>query len=412
MHNSFVVIATVIITCAAQSHSAVLIGGGEAGADATAIFSAIVRLGGGSTSLFCVLGAAAGAGAAGQDAAYCARLSAAGAASCFAVPIDNTPAGRANASDPEVAAQLRACTGYFIIGGDQMNVVESMFTEPAHVPTPALNALRASLSAQGGVVAGTSAGAESQVAGAVIGGGSSYFSILNGMREWSPGDSQNDEPGNLTAFTRGGLGSFDAALVDAHLAQRGRQGRQLRLALDTYALGTPTSAGGHSVGIDENTAFVVERGSGRGTVLGAGGVLVFDVRGAITAGAGVTWTCANASATRLTEGDAVDLSTWTVTPAPFKSPLQGREHHAAPSVSGDVFREGGAQYELVATSLVDSRLGDSTWAATPLAQQPHLNLTFSKVAGRTLAWDGTDPVSGRYAISYASMRVDVAVVAA
>ena len=389
------------------NHSVVLIGGGETGADALTIFAAIARLGGGGGARFCVLGAAAGSGAPAQDAAYCARLATAGVTACYPVPIDATGPGRSNASNPTVVAQLRACTGFFIVGGDQMSVLQALFDDdPPHTPTPALTAIRDALSLSGGVVAGTSAGT-------VIGGGNSYYALLNGVHEWVPGDPQNDEPANLTAFLPGGLAAFGAALVDAHLAQRGRQGRQLRLLLDTR--GTPAGAR-RSVGIDENTAFVVERDSGRGAVIGAGGVLVYNVDGAQrSAGAA----CANVSATRLTEGDSVDLGTWDVTPAPFKVSLHGREHRAAAATSDDVFAEGGggggggAQFQLVATSVVDTKgASASSWGATPADLQPRLNVTFSRVAGVTAAYDGTHPVSGRYAISYTDLRVDVGVAGA
>lgn len=63
---------------------------------------------------------------------------------------------------------------------------------------------------------------------------------LYGAHAWTQGDPDDDTPGNLTDYAPGGLAAFPWGLVDAHFADRGRQGRQLRLISDTHTL--PTGA--------------------------------------------------------------------------------------------------------------------------------------------------------------------------
>ena len=426
MRSCVLYIAAILASgVSAMKYGVVLIGGGENGTDATNIFAHVARLGGGSAARFCVIGAAAGTDAPNQVAHYCDLLLHSEVASCNGVPIDATGPGRANASNPAVVALIASCSGFFLVGGDQMLILQSLFDD-GHLRTPALDALHAALSQSGGVIAGTSAGAESQTLGAVVGGGTSQYALVYGASEWMPGDPQNDEPGNLTAAMSGGLATYSPALIDAHLAQRGRQGRQLRLLLDTWRL-APTGMP-YSIGIDENTALVVEP-NGTAAVVGAGGVLLFDVVGSTEAristvaainqsrGSGTWWWCANVSATRLTEGDIVllpDNATWSVTPAPHKVPLEGREHRGAAATSSDIFAEAGApngdaQWELVASSLVDARNSDMSWGVALAPALPSVNVSFLKVAGKTRGFDGTHPISGRYAISYTDLRVDVVV---
>ena len=275
-----------------------------------------------------------------------------------------------------------------------------------HTPSPALVAIVAALSAAGGVMAGTSAGAESQTGAVVIGSGDSFDALLFGASPWYPGDPDDDTPGNLTDFLPGGLGTFPYALIDGHFAQRGRQGRLLRLLLDTRSAPTGRNI---AVGVDEDTALLTSP-AGRATVLGAGAVLLIDATGASTSGGapgGAPWAVSGVRLTRLTAGDAVDLATLAVTQAAFKQPLAGREHLVHAKSSQDVFAESKFEFEAVATSLVDARADVVAWGATRQTLPCRFNITFDKSVAGAAGFDGTDPMTGRYAISYVGLGLAV-----
>ena len=90
-------------------------------------------------------------------------------------------------------------------------------------------------------------------------------------------------------------------------------------------------------GIDENTALVVtgpwagqsqgqglgQGGHRTGEVLGESGVTLFDMTRAEVEGGeeGGEWRATGVRVSHLTRGDVVDLQSYQVTPAPFKTPL-------------------------------------------------------------------------------------------
>lgn len=159
------------------------------------------------------------------------------------------------ARDPEVASRLSRCGGYFFTGGDQSRIVDVL--RPDGRETAALTALLEGWRA-GAVVAGTSAGA-AMMSDPMIGAGSSGAALAEGARL--------DDDGH-GVWVRDGLGFLDGALVDQHFLERGRFGRLLvaLASLDGDRLG---------LGIDENTALVVEGGTAR--VVGPSEVLVLSL---------------------------------------------------------------------------------------------------------------------------------------
>jgi cyanophycinase len=79
-----------------------------------------------------------------------------------------------NNSNPAVVAHVRTLTGFFFGGGDQLRIINSFYNDNARVPSPVLAAIRETLLATGGVVAGTSAGTDCQTDKVMITGGESY----------------------------------------------------------------------------------------------------------------------------------------------------------------------------------------------------------------------------------------------
>lgn len=146
----------------------------------------------------------------------------------------------------EAAAPLRHAGAVFLTGGDQLRLTSQLGG------TPVVEAMKR-VFADGGVIAGTSAGASAL----------SDTMMVSGEGEAAPklGEALRLAPG---------LGLLPGVIIDQHFAARGRMGRLLAAVAQN-----PASLG---VGIDEDTAVVVERSRFR--VVGAGGVYVFDAAAA------------------------------------------------------------------------------------------------------------------------------------
>ncbi len=151
---------------------------------------------------------------------------------------------RTDASSPETLALFDGAAGLFFTGGDQMRIASQV------KDTPVEQRLKALLS-EGGLVAGTSAGAAA-MSQTMLAKGPSNGSYHVGDLHMAPG-----------------LGLIDHVILDQHFAERGRIGRLLgAVAQDPGCLG---------VGIDEDTALIIEDGCFR--VIGSGGVYVVDAHG-------------------------------------------------------------------------------------------------------------------------------------
>lgn len=145
--------------------------------------------------------------------------------------------------DEASLAQIRASTGVFLTGGNQLKLMSIMGG------TPAATALRRTYRA-GCVVAGTSAGA-SAVCQHMMAYGLSGITPRKAMMHFAPG-----------------LGLINRLLVDQHFGARGRTGRLVTaLAHNPFLLG---------VGLDEDTAVEVGPGHQVLTVIGRGSVTIID----------------------------------------------------------------------------------------------------------------------------------------
>jgi cyanophycinase len=142
--------------------------------------------------------------------------------------------------DPDAASKLAGAGGLFISGGSQNRFME-------RVPPAVREGIRA-LWRGGGVVAGTSAGAS------VL----SSAMLARGPAEETPAPDEVD--------LAEGLGLLEGAIVDQHFSERGRIGRLVAAVAQRRDL--------LGVGIDEDTALIVERG--RMLALGAGSVYLLD----------------------------------------------------------------------------------------------------------------------------------------
>jgi cyanophycinase len=148
---------------------------------------------------------------------------------------------RSEAADPAKLEVLEGAAGVFFTGGDQLRIT-------SQIGDTAIEARVRALHANGGVIAGTSAGA-SMMSETMLVRGSNAESYRIGDLHMAPG-----------------LGLVPNTIIDQHFAERGRIGRLLgAVAHNPRVLG---------IGIDEDTCIVLE--GSRFSVLGQGGVYVVD----------------------------------------------------------------------------------------------------------------------------------------
>ena len=160
----------------------------------------------------------------------------------------------------------------------------------------------------GGVIAGTSAGASALSETMLVEGGDEESHVIGGSVRMAPG-----------------LGLIGGVIIDQHFTERGRVGRLIGAVAQN-----PKNLG---IGIDEQTAIVVERGNGF-YVLGSGAVYVID-------GSGVTYSniaeealnktlsIYNVTMHVLSQGDRFDL----ITRKP--RPMKGRAAEKLPEKEED-----------------------------------------------------------------------------
>jgi len=156
---------------------------------------------------------------------------------------------RQDANSEEYVRMVSEATGIFMTGGDQKRLL-------ALIGGTALDAeMHVALKVRGATIGGTSAGASAM----------SGHMLAQGRTDLLP------EKGSVSLGA--GLGFLHRVVVDQHFSERQRLSRLLSIvAANPYLQG---------IGIDEDTALVIERGVGI-EVLGEGAVTVVDGRSMIT----------------------------------------------------------------------------------------------------------------------------------
>lgn len=327
-------------------------------------------------------------------------------------------------ANPDILANIRRMTGFFFSGGDQQRVIYSFYNEDEKVPSPALLAIKDTLLRNGGVVAGTSAGTDCQTINTMISGGESYAALRDGAKVFWRSLEYIDQD-TLTAYGPGGIGLFTHGLLDTHFANRGRQGRMIKLMADTHSHPVGST---RAFGIDENTALVVTGPWSQrvGEVIGERGVYIFNTAETVLPvtlpdGASSTETLIGVRTHRLSVGDRIDLTTLAVVPASYKTPLSGRETSETAKASADIFGAGSFEFDAIATSLFTStaRFTSGVTAETGPQFEVHLDKSWSACMGVDAAmpvsavqdargFDGINPATGLYAYSYADLCINIA----
>lgn len=150
---------------------------------------------------------------------------------------------RAEATLQSKVRILDDAAAVFFTGGDQIKISSQIGD------TPIFQRIR-EIYDDGGVIAGTSAGAAAMSETMLVVGGDEESHVIGGAVRMAPG-----------------LGLIGGVIIDQHFMERGRFGRLMGAVAQN-----PKNLG---IGIDEQTAIVVERGNGF-YVLGSGGVYVID----------------------------------------------------------------------------------------------------------------------------------------
>lgn len=149
------------------------------------------------------------------------------------------------ANQEAVVAQILAADGIWIGGGDQRRLMATLWE------TAAARALHLAFHVRGSHIGGTSAGA------------AAMSRHMLAIGEAAPRPEKDMVSADI------GLGLLSSAIVDQHFSERGRLGRLLSaMAQRPDLLG---------VGVDEDTALLIERGVGL-EVIGSGNVTLVDGR--------------------------------------------------------------------------------------------------------------------------------------
>ena len=280
--------------------------GGAVRPDNAEIWNRLVVAAGGKGSKFAVIAAAA-ANPQSSAQRIIDALRAHGADGVLipvAQRLANTDYARA-ARDPALARAVSDSAGVFFTGGDQSRITGALVDTDGR-PTPLLDAVWA-VYRRGGVVAGTSAGA----------------AIMSTTMFYEP-------PSVLAMLQSGivkgrdiapGLGFIgNNVFVDQHALARGRFARMVpAMHAAGYTLG---------LGIDENTALLVDQ-SGVAEVVGNSGVILVDTRNAHFEKPADGIEVRGVRMSYLERGDRVDLKSRVVTPSAFKRAGRVLDHRAA-----------------------------------------------------------------------------------
>jgi cyanophycinase len=200
---------------------------------------------------------------------------------------------RKAAHDGELVAKIKSSRGIFFSGGAQERITDTLF-EADGKQTPVLAAIWHVFN-EGGVVAGTSAGA-AIMSTIMFRDAPDVLNVLkSGIRDGKEIDR--------------GLGFVGAELfVDQHFLKRGRLGRMLPVMVQkNYRLG---------LGVDENSGAVIRGDDAE--IIGSKGALVADLGDAAIDKSLSEFNLKNAKITYLERGDRFNLKTKNVTPSAQK----------------------------------------------------------------------------------------------
>jgi len=272
----------------------VIMGGSER-FDNVVIWSEIVRLAGGDGARIAVFPTASGNPQVDGDDVV--RVLNELGANAFFVPVAvrglSVPCAEA-VVDPQLVQAVRESQGVFFVGGSQSRIRQALIDEDGE-HTPMLDAIW-DVHRQGGVIAGTSAGAAVMSRIMYRNARSVLGTLIHGVTMGKELDH--------------GLGFLNPAwFVEQHCLVRGRFARSL-VAMHDQGFS-------YGVGVDEDTALVVDGDLAK--VIGYRGALIMDLSDAQSDDTIAGFNLQNVKLTYLDRGDAINLRTLEVSPAKEKA---------------------------------------------------------------------------------------------
>lgn len=303
-----------------------IIGGGLL-SDNSAIYERLISYAGGPNQARVGILPTASTGTAGAER-IAKALSARGVAPAQIQIIDITPENaEQQTSNPAVLDQIRGLTALFMAGGDQRRITRALLHDDGS-DTAALKVIR-DLWERGGLIAGTSAGAEVLGDMMISVSGLPEESLDFGMDALDFGLTRQESRRGV--LVRRGLGFFRGGLIDQHFdRERGRLGRLARVAID--------AGGRFGFGIDENTALDVAP-NGTIEIVGGGYVTVIDAAHATCTDGPLGCRMTNIRLSCLGANDLFDLKEGRPTIHRSKTPIvAGSESmngtHLIPDIAG------------------------------------------------------------------------------
>ena len=198
--------------------------------------------------------------------------------------------------DPVWIERVGQADAIFLAGGEQSRYRKTLI-DPQNQETPMLSAIR-KVYQRGGLIAGTSAGTAIMSRMMFIDAERILPVLVEGARVGKEVDA------GLNFLSKDWF-------VDQHFLTRGRFGRSL-VAMQTYDFP-------YGVGIDEDTALLIEGGS-KARVLGYRGVLLMNAKGASRSPDEQRFHWKNVQLSYLSHGDMFDMNTLEIKPGPEKRP--------------------------------------------------------------------------------------------
>ena len=283
--------STNINTSGQRNGHLMIIGGHEDRKDDMTILRRFIDLAGGEAAKIVVISAASGVP---EDMwnIYDEAFNALGAGNRMHLVMTS----REDANNQEAIAQMADAGGIFFTGGDQKRLL-------ANIGGTAFDrALHYAFKVHGACIAGTSAGA-SAMSGHMLASGAA-----------------GTQPEKGTVNLGAGLGLVQGVVIDQHFSERQRLARLLTVvAQNPYLQG---------IGIDEDTALIVERGAGI-EVIGQGAVTVVDGR---------TMRSDMADAARGACPELIDVRLHLLPPGSRYCAPGGDDRFAAPAPLADLLR--------------------------------------------------------------------------
>lgn len=369
----------------AAPKGALVIIGGNLRADNADVWGRIVQLAGGKGARIAVLPSAA-ADPARSGEAIVGWLNGYGA-DAFLVPLAvkfEDMDYRKVAEDAALAERVRGAGGVFFSGGDQARITEVLVRGDGS-RSAMLDAIW-DVYRGGGVVAGSSAGAAIMSSTMFYAPNTVFATLRTGVTE-----------GREIAPGLGFIG--DDIFVDQHFLVRGRFARMIPAMLKKgYKLG---------LGIDENTAMVVDKRR-RVEIVGHKGALMIDLSRATTDAGSGAFNISNAVISYLDRGDSYDLDTRRYIPSEDKAGgrLRARDASLAqPVFSPDILRSN-ALVELM-ENLINNRRQDAIGIATSGPSKTLPELAFQFTFSKTRDSVGYASAAARPAYSILNMRLDI-----